>query len=248
MVKRIGLQNEYIKVRRKEGGITFGGDQNFYACENPSEIEEKKKACGCGIIALADLVLYLAGKDSRYLTEKNRNYVNRELSEAAYREYFDFVYDFVGGIFARVGISGIRLFRRFNRMSKQNGWKLRAGWGLSRKKLLPRIEEMLKSDIPVILCVPFMLRRKDKEDKLPFYKKEYDEQTGQDTYVAVSYVSAHYVTVTEMFVERDGEVYLKVSSWGKEYYIRFSEYDTYINTHFLGKILGNILYIRPKES
>lgn len=248
MVKRIGLQKEYIKVRRKEGGITFGGDQNFYACENPSVIEEKKKACGCGIIALADLVLYLAGRDSRYMTEKNRNYVNRELSEAAYREYFDFVYDFVGGIFARVGISGIRLFRRFNRMSKQNGWKLRAGWGLSRKKLLPRIEEMLSADIPVIMCIPFMILKKDKEDKLPLYVKSYDEESGRERYKVISYASAHYVMVTEMVTETNGEVYLKVSSWGKEYYINFSEYDTYINSHFLGKILGNILYIRQKES
>ncbi len=242
-MKRIGLLKKYIGIQRENGKIAFGGDQNFFYAPQASKVDLQKKSFGCGIVAFADLLLYLGNSDDKFLITENVNYVRRELSEKAYKEYFNRIYDFIGGITKNYGISGLKIRRRFNRIARKNGWKLRAKWGCSGKKLFGRIEEMLQNNIPVILCIPMMIFKKDKEDKLALYTRVYDDVCGRYQYEVAERTNAHYVTVTEIIWEEEKR-YLAVSSWGKEYYIDFEEYDTYINTHFLGKILGNILYVR----
>ena len=243
MIRKLGLRNHYIKVKRKEGELSFGGDQNLFGFEGATKADEQKKRCGCGIVAFSDLILYLASNDVRYCTKENYSYVNRELSEETYKEYFNRIYDFIGGITHKMGISGFTLWFRFNRMARQNRWPLRAKWGFSGKKIFSRTQEMLQKDIPVILCIPAMLLKKDKDDKLSLYKRKQREDGSGYYYQKAQETNAHYVMVTEILWEQE-EVYFKISSWGKEYYINLKEYDTYINHHFLGKILGNILYIR----
>lgn len=128
-------------------------------------------------------------------------------------------------------------------MARRNGWRLRARWGFSGRKIFSRIEEMLQRDIPVILCIPMMILKKDRNDKLSLYNRKFDDVKKRYEYQVAEQTNAHYVTVTGILWEEEKR-YLSVSSWGREYYIDFKEYDTYINTHFLGKILGNILYVR----
>ena len=135
------------------------------------------------------------------------------------------------------GISGIKLAMGFNRLSRREGWKLRSRWGFSAKKLYSRMEEMLGRDIPVILCVPMLLFRKDKKDGLSFYVRKNGKLEKACT------VTAHYVMVTGIYIE-NGESLLEISSWGKQYYVNWHEYENLIRTCFLGTILGNILYIR----
>ncbi|MBR5801069.1 MAG: hypothetical protein IKY23_13525 [Lachnospiraceae bacterium] len=241
-MKRIGLLGDYIQIKRANGNLSFGGDQNFFGNKEDGT-DRKKKQFGCGVVAFADLLLYLGERDETFRVKETADYIKRELSELTYKEYFNRIYDVIGGVIGNYGISGITIFRRFNKIARKNGWRLRAKWGCSRKKLLGRMEEMLEKNIPVILCIPMMLLKKDREDKLPLYFREYDEREGKYTYRIAEKTNGHYVTVTELFYE--GEVpYLRIASWGKEYYINFEEYDRFISTHFLGKILGNILYVR----
>ena len=242
-MKKIGLNGDYIQIKRGNGSLSFGGDQNFFQVPEASVTDLKKKQYGCGIVAFADLLLYLGTNDEKFLIKENIDYVKRELSERSYKEYFNRIYDIIGGIIGNYGISGLTIWNRFNKVARRNGWKLRAKWGFSRKKLFSRIEEMLKRNIPVILCIPMMLLKKDRDDKLALYIRRFDDKTKQYQYQIAERTNAHYVTVTGILYENEKK-YLKVSSWGKEYYIDFEEYDTYINTHFLGKILGNILYVR----
>ncbi len=241
-MKKIGLLGDYIQIKRENGKFTFGGDQNFFG-NKEDETDSKKRQFGCGVIAFADLLLYLGERDDTFLVQETADYVKRELSELNYKEYFNRIYDVIGGVIGNYGISGITIFRRFNKIARKNGWKLRAKWGCSRKKLLGRIEEMLEKNIPVILCIPMMLLKKDRQDKLPLYYRKYDEKEDKYRYRIAEKTNAHYVTVTGIIYEEDAP-YLRISSWGKEYYINFEEYDTYISTHFLGKVLGNILYVR----
>ena len=74
-------------------------------------------------------------------------------AEKEYKDYFDDRYAFLGGLSARTrnGLSGFKLQSRFNRMAKAEGWKLRAKWGFSGRRMYCRMEEMLRKDIPVIL-------------------------------------------------------------------------------------------------
>lgn len=239
MEKGLKLSREYIQVKRqKNGELTFGGDQGFFAGAQRGSADEKKEKFGCGIIALSDLFLYLANKNSRFVIEQNMSYVNHALLQEEYQKYYNSIYKFLGGIPLKGGVSGIKLQCGFNRMARRKKWPVRARWCFSGKKLYRRIEEMLEKDIPVILCIPMLLRKKDKERKLPFYIRE------ENGFKQVLKMSAHYVTVTEIIIEKEDAVFLEISSWGKKYYIKWEEYDYLIHTVFLGTILGNILYIR----
>ena len=234
------LKNSYIKVKGQNlPDETYGGSQNFYAppIAGMQSIEDRKKQkMGCGVVALADLFLYMGIKNNNCLSWRGRSYVNYTLDLKDYKCYFDEIYDLIGGVSLKYGISGIKLRYRFNQMARRQGWQERAVWGFSGKKLFDRIEQMLERDIPVILCIPMMVRRKDKQDGLWLYRKK------DDGFVQSDFMTGHYVVVTELFWEE--EQYLAVSSWGTKYFIRWHEYETLIHTHFLGTILGNILYIR----
>ena len=71
-----------------------------------------------------------------------------------------------------------------------------------------------------------------------FYQKN---QKGE--YVPYTRVNGHYVVVTELLYEED-EIYLVISSWGKQYFIKWKEYDEEIRSRLFGAILGNLLYIK----
>ncbi len=235
------LQKPYVQVRRKNGEITYGGDQGFFKGGAPGSVEECKSAMGCGVVAFSDLLLYLGTGDQSRETLENRSYVNRINDEVDYCSYYNCIYDFMGGVSARNGISGIRLRLRFNRLARRERWELRSVWGLSAGRLYGRIEEMLKQDIPVILCIPMMLFKRNKKDGLAFYR-------WADEWKKEAMVSAHYVTVTGIVRESgSSEIFFEISSWGKKYYINWKEYERLIHTHFLGTILGNVLYIRKRK-
>lgn len=236
MPENIRLRGDYIRIRRKKNGeLTYGGDQGFFQGDESKKQDKRKQTSGCGVVALSDVLLYLAGRREAFRAAESIRYAGRILDEEEYKEYYNSIYGLLGGIRSGNGISGWNLKMKFNKLSRKNNWKLQALWGLSGEKIHVRMEEMLKRDIPVILCIPMMLLRKDKNDRLKLYGGK-----------AIQSVNAHYVVVTGIFRKPDGECYLEVSSWGKKYYINRNEYDTFIHTHFMGTILGNILYIRQK--
>lgn len=96
---------------------------------------------------------------------------------------------------------------------------------------------MLHRDIPVILCIPVMFGKRNEGKGVALYKKD------GSGYHKVQTVNAHYVMITGV-IKEDGGPYFEISSWGKRYYINWQEYKSLIYRHFLGTILGNILYIR----
>ena len=92
-----------------------------------------------------------------------------------------------------------------------------------------------KKDIPVILAIgpnfPPLLGRK----KVTFYRLENGE------YLPAAETAAHFVVVTGIVGE-----YLQVSSWGKEYYMFWPEYQRYVKkcSSFFA---SNICRIREKK-
>lgn len=239
MPENIRLSRDYIRVRRRKNGeLTYGGDQGFFQGDGSRKQDKRKQMSGCGVVALSDILLYLAGKrEAPCCFEESVRYAGRILDEEEYKEYYNTIYELLGRIRSGNGISGLNLKLKFNKLARKNNWSLRALWGLNGGKIYIRMEEMLKNDIPVILCIPMMLLKKDKNDRLNFYR-------GKE----IQFVNAHYVVVTGIFKKPDGESYLEISSWGKKYYINRNEYDVFIHTHFMGTILGNILYIRQKQA
>lgn len=235
-----GLNGQYIQVQRgKNGEITFGGDQGFFAGAPSRSVDERKQKQGCGITALADAFLYLADRNAGYAIKENEGCLNRVLAEEEYKGYYNRIYEFSGGLSVRGnnGLTFIRLQSVFNRMARRQRWPLRGRWGFCGKEIYGRIVEMLGRDIPVILCMPYMVRKKDKGRGVTFYQKK------ENKFVRAAGVSAHYIVVTGV-VKESGRIYLEISSWGKKYYIDWEEYDSLIHSCFLGTILGNMLYIK----
>lgn len=237
MKKVLSLSKQYVSVRCRETDLqSFGGNQNFFGVPGAGEEDIRKQKSGCGIVAFADLLLYLGKADRCFQIPESSSYVNCRLSEEEYKRYYNNIYEFMGGIRGKAGISGYLLQKSFNRLAKREKWIFRAKWGLSGRKLHPRVEEMLKRDIPVICCVPMMLLKKDKQDYLSLY------QWQNDGLKKVSRVRAHYVMITGINVIEETEFY-EVSSWGKRFYIQCREYREFTKKHFMGNYLGNILYI-----
>jgi len=133
-----------------------------------------------------------------------------------------------------VGMNGITLALGLNRVFRKNGLALRANWDMSEAKLWKRMEEMLLRDIPVILSIGPNFPRLWKKGKGTLYRLENGEQR------AAGSVRAHYVTVTGM-----DEGWLKVSSWGKEYYLSREEYE-HFRSATSSALVSNIVYIRRK--
>lgn len=250
MPETIGLASLYIQVRRKQtGAVTCGGDQNFFAGAREGTADFRKQKLGCGITALGDVFLYLGKREGGCIREM-RKFVKPCLTEEEYRDYYNRVYRFVGGIFpwAKSGLSFLRIQTGFNRMARKCRWRFRARWGFSYRKLRRRIEQMLGRDLPVILCIPFMVFKRDKGLGAFFYEKT------ESGYKKACRVSAHYVVILGL-TEQEGQSWLKISSWGKEYYVNWEEYCALLWPPLKGQlvygflrrvletILGNILYI-----
>lgn len=239
MAENISLQGAYIQVKRKNTGeITFGGDQGFFSGADEKGGKGSIAASGCGAVAFSDVLLYLAGRKEKYQIKETKNYVNRILEEEEYKEYFNGIFALLGGIIFKKGVSGLKLCLKFNKIARKNHWKLRAGWGISGRRIHDRMEEMLINDIPVILCIPMMLRKKDKDHRLNLYERQPDGR-----YRRRQSANAHYITVTGIRKEQE-DIWLSCSSWGRKYFISRNEYDAFIHNHFMGTILGNVLYIR----
>lgn len=238
LISSLALRKPYVQVRRNSGQLTYGGDQGFFKGGKGKD-DARKNAMGCGVIAFSDLLLYLGNSDPWKITGETISYVNRVNEENAYKEYYNDIYRFLGGVSRRSGISGIKLAVGFNRLSKREGWKLKASWGISTRKLYGRVVEMLTKDFPVILCIPMILFRKNKKKELSFYCMVGDKMQK------VTSVSAHYVMVTGIVTEYGSEeTFFEISSWGKKYYVNYKEYENMMRTNFLGAMLGNILYVR----
>ncbi len=175
MSRITGLNRQYIQVKRnKNGKITCGGDQNFFADAPEGTADARKQKMGCGVTAFCDMLLYLGGASRTYCIRENENYINRILSEEEYKAYYNTIYNLLGQISARGnnGLSGLRLSVRFNRISRRERWKLRAKWGMSGRRLYGRITEMLEGEIPVILCIPLLFGKKTRIRESHFIKRK----------------------------------------------------------------------------
>lgn len=223
------LKNPYIAVMR-EGSLSYGGNQSW------SDSRMMKKY-GCGVTAGTDLLLYLSlYKDfcaSSFLEKitggtgilETGQYL--ECTRRMKNRYFPLIPFF--------GMPGWLLAAGINRYFRKEGIPLKASFCVRGGKLWNRISAMLAHDIPVILAVGPNFPIPGKRHKLDLYEKD-----GRGNYRTACQVCAHFVTVTGM----DGD-YLKISSWGKEYYIDCQEYFSYVRK-YSSFLVSNLCYIRKR--
>ena len=219
------IRNNYISVSEGQRR-SFGGSQMLSGSKTMREV-------GCGVIAALDLLLYLCrfhGCECAFFAEASEDGVidEREYDELAQklsRRFFPMI--------PKLGINGLMLAGGLNLFFLRYSLPYRASWGMGRAKLFEQIEDMLSHDIPVILSVGPNFPLFWQKNKLTFYSAAADGEKR-----AVCSINAHYVTVTGL-----DEQYLKISSWGREYYIDREEYLSYMRRHS-GSIVSNIVKIR----
>lgn len=100
---------------------------------------------------------------------------------------------------------------------------------------------MLQMDIPVILCIPMMILPWQKKHQMNLYQYEKGRMYARTA------TQGHYVVITGI-VEENSEAYFRISSWGKMFYLPVREYLKFVKEHFLGNILGNIMYLKIENN
>lgn len=210
----IKLMHSFPSVR-KDRTASYGGNQSWTR-------QKYVQKSGCGIISCTDLLLYLhrhqpgcsAGIFSKISDKK-------EIPLEEYNDCADLLRRRYLPVIPHFGMNGLVLVLGLNRYFRKYHIDFKAIWCISRKKLWRRMEQMLQADIPVIFAIgpdfPFVWQK----HKLTFYKKKAD-----GSFVSACQTNAHFVTVTAMDKE-----WIRISSWGKEYYINRKEYGIYVKKH-----------------
>ena len=209
----LGLQRDYVRVNCS-GRISYGGSQMW----SPNKTV---RMCGCGPVAVLDTLLYLRHQQGEAISQEA---YNKELERLS-RRYMPLVPPF--------GANGLLLAAGMNMLLREYKLPYRAFWAVSGRKFWTRMEELLRQDLPVIFSVGPNFPALWQKHRLTFYGKLPD-----GSYVPQCSAKSHYITATGM-----DEDWLRISSWGREYYIKRSEYDEYVRKYSTS-IVSNILMLR----
>lgn len=222
------LQHPYPGIRQPSG-VTLGGSQRLLK-------SAALQRCGCGVVAALDLVRYLHLYRTGFSTDFFSGVEeNASLPLPVYdlciqrmrRNYVSILYP--------IGTTGFGLAGGLNHYFRQYSLPLKARWGVSREQLWARIEEMLASDLPVILSVGNRFPKLWEKQNAALHRKRADQ-----TYYQATQTHGHFVTVLGI----DNE-WLRITSWGREYYLSKAEFRRYCDEASLS-VLCNIVYLTAK--
>ncbi len=223
----IRLSRPIISVFSKGQG-SVGGNQRLF--ENST-----MRGYGCGVIAGADLLYYLALTRPEWATPYTGVPRGNEVSFEHYSRLCERLRHSFMPIIPRFGKTGPALALGLNAYFSRYSIPLRARWCIGHEQLFPRIEEMLKADFPVIFSVGANFPLFWGKHRVRLYTR-----SDSGSLSAAAGTRAHFMTVTG--IDKD---FLRVSSWGKEYFISRREYTAYVKAHGC-PVTSNIMYITNK--
>lgn len=230
----IHLRNPYICIN-DNGKKSFGGNQGWFT-------EKRLSRWGCGLVGIGDVILYLTGTGRIRKTAANSGPGSEKIcSKAEYLRYLKELerkYFYVSYLIR--GKTGIGLAIGFNLFSCRQKSPYRAVWGVPSGKVHAAILNCLERDIPVLFSVGANFPRIWGKTGINLYVK----QGGN--YCKSTVTHKHYMTVTGIVREKELGEMLQVSSWGREYYMRWQEYEEYMRHNSLS-LLTNILFITEKK-
>lgn len=135
-------------------------------------------------------------------------------------------------------------YKGMNNLMNNYSFNYSVKWRVPKEQMLTTIINSIQMDHPVIISVA----SSGFSNHIEFG----DYKDGKFSYIN-EYVIGHYMTVTGVYVDDiKNETYLKLSSWGSEYYIKFNDYIYSINDHqcsgasiinTMTELFNNILYI-----
>lgn len=208
---------------------------------------------GCGLIGLADLLIYLGKETAGQAPERKNGAEDRTEnaglaalfsagggSEAAYRELVRRLDAADARVRGALGLNGFAMARAFNRLAAREGLRFSARWSVPEEKLLAELRRMLDGNIPAVFSIGPNLVPWRKNAGVNFYA----DPEKKDPHVLR--VRDHYVTVTGLAETGDRRM-LRISSWGQTYYVDFDEYLQYVQSQppFFGALFSNLLSVKP---
>lgn len=226
--RRCCLRHTYLAVKT-QADKSFGGNQNWAT-------GYMMRKYGCGVVAMGDVLIYLGIHRLPCNTDLLYGMLREDgcLSYPRYERYLRKMNKRYLGIIPGFGVPNFQLARAMNRYFRHYRIDLRARWCLSSGRMLERIQDSLSKDYPVILAIG---------QNIPFWRKKkltlYRQENG--VYLPATETKAHYVVVTGM---ENG--YLQISSWGKEYFISWKEYQEY-GKKYSSFWASNICLIQEKK-
>lgn len=222
------LKNKYISVAYENGG-SFGGNQRF--CES-----KLLRDYGCGVIAAADLILYLCKYHTGFAAKKfGELCFCEDLTKEKYNELIKKLSRCYFPLIPKFGMNGLGLMSGMQAFFQLYSLPFSCHWCISDKGIWDKISQMLAYDIPVIMSVGPNFPRIWKNSRLQLYSKSLSGE-----YKASSSVKAHFITVTGI-----DEQWLEISSWGQRFYINRRMYEEYVSK-YSAAFVSNILYVKRK--
>ena len=189
---------------------------------------------GCGTIAGTDLLLYMNLFRKGCRTEAFGD-IPVSPEHIGFEEYCGIIDRMRKTYFPIVpflGMSGWHLALGLNLYFLRHHMPYRAHWAVRPKLLWQCVEGMLRADMPVPLAIgqniPFFFLKR----RISFYGKKSDGSLYE-----ARRVKAHFVTITGM----DDE-WIRVTSWGKEFWIFKEDYETYVKK-YSSPLVSNIVTI-----
>ena len=227
---KFSLQHPYPGVGR-EGAHSYGGNQRWLR-------DKAMQHCGCGVVAALDLVRYLHLYRDGFATDffvgvEDRSAVSRPLYDLCAQRMRN---NYVPVIYP-IGTTGFGLASGLNKYFRRYDLPLQASWGLSAKNLWQEMETMLDNDLPVILSVGNRFPRVWSKETVILYRRSADGTMQEG-----AKIHAHFFTVTGMDAQ-----WLRVSSWGNEYYIKKEEFFRYCH-HDSIPLLCNMVLLRQRRT
>lgn len=258
----IQLSNsDYVRVM-KDNYFSYGGSQMWFPQKNYFSKDYILYHYGCGTIAAADFFLYLALQYEAYKSPET-GIVLQDNRTIPYNDYYSYVrrihdrYTKTHRVIAVLGpqlASAIEFYARVNSYQLHAAWK----WTLGYYDMYEMIEEMLSKDIPVILSIgpntPLLWGQKG----ISFYEMEEIDITSNAADAntkanekrthyykeVMQNINSHYVTVTALIKDDEtNAIMLRISSWGKQFYINYEEYRYYIEETG-GTFTSSLVYVK----
>lgn len=235
-------KKDYVPVTY-ENEVSYGGRQQWFSDKIVASKATRLNKYGCGVIALADLFMYLSCTRSYIKHSSALETLEKDgkLHREDYLSYVEYIRDKYIYILPKLGVPNIELIVATNRyfISHQMPYLAKMGYLIDQRALLQNMITMLQKDLPVILLIgrPFLgvvyqNVLKHKKVGMTFYEQRKSGE-GYSYVPASTSIEGHYVVVTQVLIDKEAEhkkdkVMLKISSWGRSYYLSYYEYCKYV--------------------
>lgn len=243
----------------KDAETYYGGSQMWFPTDHWYSKDYVLHNYGCGTIATADLFLYLALRRNHFKTPETAIALQgtTQILFDNYDMYVRLIHDQYTKTRRFLAVLGPSVAKSINAYSNLHNFDLKASWKwkLTYYDMLELIEEMLKRDIPIILSIGPNTPKLWGKKGISFYERceiDYLEHTTQTGEMIKPYyykvvkqdINGHYVTVTALIKdELTGQIMLRISSWGKKFYINYEEYRDYVE-NYSGTYTSSMVHVK----